>query len=124
MLAYQPTINYSSNFQFRYVKGVKKYFLNLYFHFICVLLITGFWIRNSYQPVSEEIQIEELEAPVLLASTQEGFSATNDIPKDISKHETEEEIDHDQDIDHTTDQEDTTTYHTEVYQLEDLFSEE
>ena len=95
----------------------------MYFHFICVLLITGFWIRNSYQPVSEEIQIEELEAPVLLASTQEGFSATNDIPKDASRQEYEQELD-DLELNHTTDSEDTTTYHTEVYQLEDLFSEE
>ena len=91
---------------------------------ICNVLLTGFWIRNSYQPVSEEIQIEDLEAPVLLASTQEGFSATNDIPKDVSKQEIDQKFDHDQEIDHTTDQEDTTTYHTEVYQLEDLFSEE
>ena len=73
------------------------------------------------------MHFEELEAPVLLASTQQGFSATNDIPKVTPKHEFDQEFDQENledEVNHTTDQEDTTTYHTEVYQLEDLFSEE
>ena len=74
---------------------------------------SGFWIRGSL----DESQEVELEGPLLLASTQEGVTNSQEEPKQTKEIILEP-------IEHTTLLLSSVEYQTESYQLEDLFSED
>ena len=76
-------------------------------------IFSGFWIRGSL----DESQEVELEGPLLLASTQEGVTNSQEEPKQTKEIILEP-------IEHTTLLLSSVEYQTESYQLEDLFSED